>query len=263
MVGGTPLILAAVALEALLPEALRSWLVPVVHQLQTAVLPILYAGNSVECPVCEGRFRGFLPYHGRPGVLCPRCRSLERHRVLWLYLQRETSLLTEPLRTLHIAPEPGIQARLRALPELNYVSADLDPRSPAMVEADITALPWPADSFDFVLCNHVLEHVPDDRAAMREIVRVLAPAGEAILQHPISESRERTFEDPCVVTPRERQQAFGQRDHVRIYGHDFFDRLRDSGLKVTVIDYMATLDAETVRRYGIADEPIFHARPLA
>lgn len=247
------------ALDTMLPDGLRSRVVPLVHRVETRLLPVLYAGGSVECPVCRGTFRRFLTYHGRAGALCPRCRSLERHRVLWLYLQRETRLFAEPMRVLHIAPEPGFQARMRALPELNYVSADLDPRSPAMVVADITALPWPAGSFDFVLCNHVLEHVPDDRAAMREIARVLTPTGEAILQHPIGESRERTFEDPTVTTPWARHKVFGQRDHVRIYGHDFFDRLRDSGLHVTVVHYTRMLDRETVRRHGLTDEPVFHA----
>ncbi|HEU0264226.1 MAG TPA: methyltransferase domain-containing protein, partial [Geobacterales bacterium] len=187
------------------------------------------------CPCCGGSFRSFISGgpNLRPNACCPRCGSLERHRLLWLYLQQKTNLFREKLRVLHFAPEKIFQDALRRLPNLDYVSADL--YSPlAMVKMDITNITFADDSFDVILCNHVLEHIPDDRRAMAELLRVMKPDGWAILQVPIDMNRATTYEDPTIVTPEERQRHFGQDDHVRWYGRDYGDRLRESGFTLRI-----------------------------
>jgi SAM-dependent methyltransferase len=181
-------------------------------------------GRSVECAVCGGRWRRFEPHRGRPNRRCPGCGSLERHRAI-------VRLLAEfpGDRLLHVAPEQGIERHLRAS-RPGYVSADLF--KPADVKADIQDMPFEDASFDMILCSHVLEHVDDDRKAIREIRRVLAPGGAALIQVPEEEQLEHTFEDPSITSPEERFEKFGQEDHVRLYGRDFTRRLEEAGFTV-------------------------------
>lgn len=186
-------------------------------------------GEAHVDPICGGHFAALLPTtKGRANAWCPRCKSSERHRLLWLYLERETSILRDPVRVLHMAAEPGLSRRLKSLPNVDYTSADLFDNQ-SMVRADITDLPFDDASFDVVLCNHVLEHIDDDQQAMRELSRVLRPQGCAIMQHPVDLGRETTYEDPSVTDPVERDRVFFQHDHVRIYGRDFEARLRANG----------------------------------
>ena len=229
---------------------------PVVHRAGRPLRERRFAGTGVECPVCGGEFRAFEPYHGREGARCPRCLALERHRLLWLYLERETPYLTERAACLHVAPEPALQERLRQLPLLDYVSADLNPGWPADLVADVTDLPFDVASFDLVICNHVLEHVPDDSGAISEIHRVLRPGGRALMLHPIEAERPETFEDESATSGRERKRLFGQRDHVRIYGGDFYARLAQGGFEVERVRYVESLSDEEIRRYGAADEEL-------
>lgn len=186
------------------------------------------AGRGARwCPVCEREAPdGFLPLRQRRQAICPHCGSRERHRLLWLFLTRETDLLERPARLLHVAPDQGIGGRLAAAGNIDYVSGDLEPGR-ALEVLDVTAIDHPDASFDVVLCNHVLEHVPDDRAALRELRRVTRPDGWALIQVPML--RERTDEDPSVTDPQERLRRFMQADHVRVYGRDFLDRLREAG----------------------------------
>ena len=202
------------------------------------------------CPVCETESRrGFDALRGREDAVCPTCGSLERHRLLWLFLERHTDLLARPLRVLHIAPEGGIGRRLQALEGVDYLSGDLEPGA-AMEVVDVTRIRHPDASFDAVLCNHVLEHVPDDRAAMRELRRVIRPDGWAVIQVPMLS--ERTDEDPGVTDPAERLRRFGQEDHVRIYGRDFLDRLREAGWAPEVHVMRDELAPEERERMGLA-----------
>jgi SAM-dependent methyltransferase len=166
-------------------------------------------------------------------------------------MQRETDLLTEPRSILHIAPE-GVLASLLQRPNIEYVSGDLRPGQ-AMEVMDLTALPRPDHTFDAVLCNHVLEHVPDDAGALSEIHRVLRPGGVAIMQHPIDNSRAHTYEDWDATTPEDRLREFGQEDHVRVYGRDFADRLTDAGFKVTIRQYADELDPSERSLYALRD----------
>jgi SAM-dependent methyltransferase len=198
-------------------------------------------------------------------AVCPWCGSHVRHRALWLYLERRTDLLTTPTRLLHVAPEHVLTKRLRAIPTIDYLSADLD--QPAMENWDLTDVPHPDASFDAIVCSHVLEHVPDDRAAMRELSRILRPDGWAIVQVPIDYERAETLEDPAIQSPEARERAYWQADHVRLYANDFPDRLRSEGLDVTVDSYLRTLPAEEVERHGLISlEDIYlcrkGARPL-
>jgi colanic acid/amylovoran biosynthesis protein len=214
-----------------------------------------FAGWRVRCPICGRRARRFDSYHGRSSAVCVHCHSLERHRALWLWLRRR---IPADATLLHVAPEEGIAARLRSLP-IDYVSTDLE--SPlAMRHDDITALPDPDGSFDVVICNHVLEHIPDDRTAMREIYRVLRPGGFAVLQHPIA-PRPDTYEDPSVSSPQDRLRLFGQDDHVRIYGWDFVERLHEAGFEnVEAAEIERDVAPELHGRYGLRPSPTVIAR---
>jgi SAM-dependent methyltransferase len=197
------------------------------------VLGILYAGNNVTCPVCTKSFRRFLPYgriNARTNALCPNCQALERHRLIWLYLQEKTEFFKKKLHVLHIAPEACFMKPLEKQHGEQYITADIE--SPlAKIKMDIHAIPFKDNSFDVVLCNHVLEHVANDIQAMREIARVLKPGGFSILQVPFFPPLpEVTLEDPTITDPQEREKAYGQNDHVRKYGKDYPARLKRAGL---------------------------------
>lgn len=214
--------------------------------------PLLYRGRRLECPVCGGRFRRMRHGRGRRDVQCPRCGSYERVRALWLFLRDESGLAARGGRVLHFAPEPGISRALAALPGIEYLSADLTP-GVAMEVADITAIPHHAESFDAVVCSHVLEHVPDDRRAMAEVFRVLRPQGVAYFVQPVDFGRAETYEDDSIVEPAERERAFNQHDHVRVYGRDIAKRLCDAGFEVTERRYTEELDPAMRARYALQD----------
>lgn len=212
--------------------------------------PALYRGSAHECPICGAGLRRLLAHKDRAGARCPVCSSLERHRVLWLYLRDVAGIEGFSGRVLHFAPERSIGERLRRLPGVSYVSGDLDPGAADEV-MDITRIPRPDGVFDLVLCNHVLEHVPDDGAAMRELRRVLAPGGRLLMQHPVRFSSPATHEDPTVVTPEARLREFMQHDHVRLYGADYLDRLRAAGLSVELVRYRELLPGEVRHRHAL------------
>ena len=197
----------------------------------------LCAGNRFHCPVCETCICRFYPFGvvPRPNALCPVCGSLERHRMIWLYFRNETNLFSPPLKKmLHIAPEACFVKKLGASPCIDYLTADLT--DTAMIRMDITDIQYPDNSFDVIYCSHVLEHIPDDRKAMRELARILQPSGWAILQVPLAIGN--SVEDLSITDPKERERYFGQHDHVRVYGHDYKDRLVDAGFTVNVVKYM-------------------------
>lgn len=217
-----------------------------------------YSGNTYKDPIDGKTFRSFLPYgyeNPRENVLSPSTLSLERHRLLWLYLKIETNFFTAPLKVLHFAPEQAFYKRFKKLPNLNYTTTDLN--SPlADIKADICNLPFKDDSFDVILCNHVLEHIPNDIQAIKELYRVLKPGGWGIFQIPQDLKRNTTFEDDSIVDKKERAKIFGQYDHVRIYGRDYFDKLRSIGFKVDEIDYTSKLSKEEVHKYRLAEGEI-------
>lgn len=218
------------------------------------VVAFFLRGDRYTDPIDGRSFRKFLPYgyeKVRENVLAPGTLSLERHRLFWLYLKRETTFFSQPHSVLHFAPEQAFYKRFRKLKHLNYTTTDLN--SPlADVKADICALPFENESFDVIICNHVLEHIPNDTKAMQELYRILSPGGMAILQVPYDADRKTTFEDNSITDPKERAKIFGQYDHVRIYGMDYFDKLASVGFKVTAVDYTKTLSEEEIDTYRLA-----------
>jgi SAM-dependent methyltransferase len=215
-------------------------------------------GNTYVDPIDGKRFKSFLPYgyeNPRENVLAPSTLSLERHRLLWLYLKNETDFFSGNHKVLHFAPEQAFYKRFRKLRNLDYTTTDLN--SPlADVKADICDLPFEDNRYDIILCNHVLEHIPDDIKAMQELYRVLKPGGWGIFQVPQDLKRTNTFEDNSITDKKERARIFGQYDHVRIYGRDYFDKLRSVGFKVEEVDYTAVLSTEEAEKYRLVQGEI-------
>jgi SAM-dependent methyltransferase len=233
----------------------RKYLQLVAH-FALKIVAVFYAGNQVTCNVCDHSYRKFLPYgrKGRDNALCPNCLSLERHRLMWFFLQEKTNFFKAPLKVLHIAPEHCFIQRMENLPNLEYITADLE--SPlAKVKMDIHQMPFEDESFDVVFCNHVLEHVNDDIKACQEIKRVLKPTGWGILQSPVYDL-ETTLEDPTITDPKEREMIFGQADHVRKYGNDYASRLRKSGLIIQERPFVKELDPLLVSKHALPENEI-------
>ena len=224
---------------------------------------LFYRGTACYCPVCGHSSSQFLSLHmGREewtahGVKCPYCYSFKRHRFLFLYLKRKTDLLTgsRNRRVLHFAAEPCLSAILRKQFGKGYQTADMwDPH--ADLKVDICNIEFPDNSFDIIICSHVLEHVEDDQKAMRELSRTLKPGGWAILMVPVSGTT--TQEDKTITDKAERERLYGP-DHRRSYGTDFEDRLRANGFNVTCTYPHDLLSKDEQARMGIADyDQVYH-----
>ena len=221
-------------------------------------IKLYYSGSRFTDPIDGSSYRKFLPYGYqkiRENALCPGTLSLERHRLLWLYLDRETSFLKDSLKVLHLAPEQVFYQKFKSFSHWKYTTTDL--HSPlADVKADICALPFEDNSYDLILCNHVLEHIPNDRKAMSELYRVLKKGGTLIAQVPLDENRTTTFEDNSITDRKERTKVFGQYDHVRVYGKDYLEFLDQTGFSSKFIDYTEKLPKEEIKRYGLQYESI-------
>lgn len=209
--------------------------------------PLIYKGKNVQCNVCNMHFRKFLSYgaegHHRENVLCPNCLTLERHRLMWLFLQQKTNFFKDDLNVLHIAPEQCFYSLFRTQKNLKYTTADLF--SPlADVKMDLHNAPFEDNSFDVIFCNHVLEHVDDDKKCMSELYRIMKPGGFGIFQVPIDYTRKETYEDKSIVSPEEREKHFWQKDHVRLYGLDYSTKLTAAGFKVTCDKIAKEIPAE-------------------
>jgi len=230
---------------------------PLLIKLSYVVRPFIafyLKGNKYTDPIDNKSFRKFLPYGyqvQRQNVLSPSTLSLERHRLLWLYLTNETDFFTSKKKVLHMAPEQCFLARFRKLNH-DYKTADLD--SPiADVKADIVNLPFNDNSFDVIFCNHVLEHIQDDTKAMKELFRVMKKGGMGVFQVPQDLNRDVTFEDNSITDPKERAKIFGQYDHVRVYGRDYFDKLRSIGFNVEEVNYSQKISSELLSRYRLME----------
>lgn len=234
---------------------------PMLINLSIFLRPLIYLffkGNKFTDPIDGKSYRKFLPYgYGkqRENALSPGTLSLERHRQMWLYLQNETDFFTKKYKVLHIAPEQEFLRKFRKMDHLEYISADLF--SPIVdVKADILDLPFEDESFDVIFCNHVLEHIEDDKKAMSELYRVMKKGGWGIFQVPMKNSLETTYEDFSIKDPKERQKHFGQYDHVRWYGMDYFDRLRKSGFQVDANFYSKKFSAAERTKFGLIENEI-------
>ncbi len=230
---------------------------PLLIRLSYIIRPLLaffLRGNNYTDPIDGKSFKSFLPYgYGkqRNNVLSPSTLSLERHRLLWLYLKNETDFFSANSKILHFAPEQCFLKRFKTLKNLDYTTTDL--LSPiADVKADICNLPFKDNTFDVILCNHVLEHIPDDTKAMEELYRVMKQGGYGIFQIPQDLDRATTFEDNSITDKKERAKIFGQYDHVRVYGRDYFDKLSQIGFKVDAVDYTAQLSEENIKKFCLA-----------
>lgn len=222
------------------------------------VISFLLRGKSYTDPIDGKKFRKFLPYgyeSQRENVLAPSTLSLERHRFLWLYLKRKSSFFSNTQKVLHIAPEQCFFKRFKKQENLSYLTCDL--HSPlADIKADICNLPLESNAFDVVFCNHVLEHVNDDKKAMQELFRVLKPGGFGIFQVPQDLNRHKTYEDFKITSPQERKKHFGQYDHVRIYGEDYFEKLRDIGFEVSEIKCTDIATEDEINNYRLTKNEI-------
>jgi SAM-dependent methyltransferase len=227
-----------------------------VDSLKKQVKLLIYSGNNVTCPCCGHSFKRFFPFNNRPKAECPFCLSLERHRLLYLFFKSNPAFSDSSKKLLHIAPEKCLQPFLRAAFGANYTAGDkftegYSGYAKDTINLDVTALKFPDNSFDILICNHVLEHVPEDRKAMSEVRRVLKPGGFAILQVPIDVGRPTTFEDPNITDPKEREKHFGQYDHVRVYGDDYKDRLEQIGFCVDLNQFVKSFSDKEIEQYGL------------
>lgn len=223
------------------------------------LIKAFYSGNEVECPICNHHFSKFLPYgnNGDENRLCPNCLSLERHRLMWLYLKDHSDFFTKNYKLLHFAPEQPFLKIFKKMSNLDYTTADLV--SPiADLHIDIMQIPLEDNTYDIVFCNHVLEHVENDITAMKEIYRVLKPEGWAIIQVPINYTYEKTHEDLSITDSKERERVFGQYDHVRWHGLDYPNRLEEAGFKVESFDIKKYLSPELVERYRLDKREILY-----
>lgn len=244
---------------------------PILQRIAGWAVPIMglwYVGRGKECPLCGCRRRKFLPYGyvtQRDNALCPNCLALERHRTLWLWLLRESDIGRGAValpRLLHVAPEVALMrkfSRIYAKQPADYVTADLE--SPlADLHFDIQHIPLEDESFDVVICNHIMEHVEDDRLAMREILRIMRKGGWGVILSPVDLQRDKTFEDDTITDEAERTRIFGQYDHRRIYGRDYAERLREAGFEVYECDYANLIPAKEKQLYALTDEPLYIVR---
>ncbi|WP_293298896.1 class I SAM-dependent methyltransferase [Allomuricauda sp.] len=228
----------------------------------------LFKGNVVHCTICNSNYREFGIFGNtkRKNAQCHNCGSLERHRLVWKYIQ-DNELINHPMRLLHFAPEKVFYNLFSDVLEIEYFPCDLFPHvynykgKTKIMEVDITKIPFDDSSFDFILCNHVLEHIPNDQLAMSELFRVMRPGGFGIFQVPIDYNRETTYEDFSITTEKGRLKAFGRRDHVRWYGKDYKDRLANVGFEVKEDDFVNTFSKEEQFKYGFdTSEKIYHCR---
>ncbi|WP_438617009.1 class I SAM-dependent methyltransferase [Polaribacter sargassicola] len=245
--------------KSILNTVPRPWLIKVSY-LVRPIIALTLKGNKFTDPIDGKSFRKFLPYgYGkqRENALSPSTLSLERHRLMWLFLKDETNFFTstKKLKTLHIAPEQCFLDLFRKQKNLDYITSDLE--SPiADVKADICNLPFDDNTFDVIFCNHVLEHITNDTKAMQELFRVMKKGGFGIFQIPQDLSRETTFEDNSITDKKERAKIFGQYDHVRVYGRDYFNKLRSIGFKVEEIDYTKKIAPEKLERFCLMKNEI-------
>lgn len=235
----------------------RSYLISISLGL-LPVLKLIFKGNKFVDPIDNAHLSRFLPYGYesiRNNALSPSTLSLERHRLLWLYLKNETNVFIDNIKLLHIAPEQAYYKRLKKSSNIDYTSLDL--YSPiADINADIKQMPFQDETFDVIICNHVLEHIKDDDLALKEIYRSLKKGGFAILQIPLDQKLQKTYEDDSIVEPELRKKHFGQYDHVRVYGWDFFEKLNKLGFASQAISYAEHYSVADKKKYGIENDDL-------
>ncbi len=225
------------------------------------IAPLLYKGNNVECPVCEKSFKKFLSYGSevaaRDNVLCPYDLTLERHRLMWLWLKNESNFFTDKLSVLHMAPEQCFHKRFQQQENLDYLTADIV--SPiADMHFDLHDIPLEDNRFDVIFCNHVMEHVNDHLRCMQELFRVMKPGGWAIMQVPQDFDIAEVYEDASITSPEEREKHFWQYDHVRLFGRDYPDWLRKAGFEVEEYIPSEHFTLEQIARFRLMEKEVLY-----
>lgn len=238
----------------------RPWLIRLSYIFRIFA-PLVYRGNKVECPVCDKSFRKFLSYGSkvahRENVLCPYDLTLERHRLMWVYLKDYSDFFKVPKKVMHIAPEQCFLDTFKKQKNLNYTTGDLV--SPiADLHFDLHSIPLEDNQYDVIFCNHVLEHVTDDHQCMKELYRIMKPGGWGIFQVPIDNTREITYEDASITSPEEREKHFWQYDHVRLYGLDYPKKLSDAGFTVEIFNYKEHIKPEVYQRYRFHEDELIY-----
>jgi len=226
-------------------------------------------GNVVECPICKSSYARFNDFGNpkRENAQCANCKSLERHRLLYLFLESKFDLFNKnqsSKKLLHFAPKKIFYSLISSLQTIEYVPCDLSPEryqiegSTPVQKVDILSIPFEENTFDLILCNHVLEHIEDDQLAMSELYRVMQKNGIGIFQVPIDSNREKTYEDFAIQTPAEREKAFGQKDHVRMYGLDYKARLENAGFNVKLDSFVDQYSKEDQYKYGLMPHEVIY-----
>ncbi len=213
------------------------------------------SGNNVYCPCCEQSFSKFLNkgngLETRDNAICPNCGSLERTRLLYLYLKNETEIFQDSPYILHFAPEEVLKQKL--LPNPNYIDADLNPNF-ARTQMDITDIKFPHNHFDYIICSHVLGHVPDEERAVTELYRVLKPSGTIFFLSLLNPDSAFTIEEPSRAdSEEEKLKLYGEKDLQRLYGLDFSARVSRPEVKVERIDYRENFSSEERRKMSLGD----------
>ncbi|KZE97127.1 Spore coat polysaccharide biosynthesis protein SpsA [Geobacillus stearothermophilus] len=241
-------------------------------QFEILIKEIITHQDKYCCNYCNKRFERFEPWpdiydfpnyifenYNKYTAICPSCGSMDRERLYKLYIERETNLQHSHSKVLHVAPESQLRKWLQSFANITYVCGDLYPSDDLMEKIDITDIKnYSDESFDVIICSHVLEHIPDDLRAMSELYRVLKKGGWGIIQVPIALNLKETFEDPSITTPEERLRVFGQADHVRIYAKDYVDRLKSVGFKVKKFNYAQKYGLSEARKYGLSDTDVLY-----
>lgn len=225
---------------------------PVIMQSYLRLRDIGGDNDILYCPCCNKRSRRFLPYGDNTNAICPNCRSLERHRFLFWYLIKKTNILIDKQNLLHFAPEKTLSTAFEAAANIKYFSADIGSKE-AMFITDITDISCAGQLFDCILCSHVLEHVVDDCKAIKEINRTLKKDGQAIIIVPLNEKMHKTKEDNNITSEDERERVWGQKDHVRIYGLDFSERLVLNDFSFLEINCKKTLSEKLIKKYALLE----------
>jgi SAM-dependent methyltransferase len=248
----------------ILPHNLRSELGRIKRYIKYAYnINIMKHGELKECPICNKELAIFLPYGpDKKPIHCPYCSSFPRHRALWLYLKM-IGLPEKESSILHISPEPSFLGIFKN--RNNYIAIDKFadgysyPKS--VLKMDIEHLDFIDNTFDIVICSHVLEHVDNDYNALREMARVTKKNGVVLIMVPIDKDTPNTYEDKNIIKPEERLKHFGQEDHVRLYGMDFPARVEAVGFQCITHNTQDLFNEEYFLRYGLEDDFIFHLKP--
>jgi len=241
-------------ISPLVPQKFRKYVKEIIRQIEMRA----FRGDNVHCIICDSSFRSFSTYgvEKRKNARCLNCNSLERHRLLWKYLNSKTNLFNRKIKMLHFAPQRLFLRLFSKNENIEYTPCDIQPETyeyygiTKITKADVMKIPFDDNSFDVVMCNHVLEHVENDKLAMSELYRVMKKGGWGIFQVPLDYDRESTYEDKNITDSKGREKAFGQYDHLRVFGRDYKDRLASVGFKVIEDDYVNSFSQEEIKRNG-------------